>query len=274
MPNVVQCCPNSPITGGKNKAPSKYCINHADLERSRKRTHDSQQLDTATSSTADNEAITLLEYETFNTDFRQYTQDLPTNEDQTVHVGCKKAKDVIRVYNRTAGILAIVKPCGIIVDHCEMYTCESPSQVFTFMLRVFDNNWDHINYVGYDRACEFHPFLNNLAKKGNVAADLLLKEVDFLVDTFHCIRHKARTCMPLQNNPECRYHPGLDRFNAIRGVNTESAEQAFKWLNKFKHSVRRMTENRFKFYLWIVINNRNALTEKELMRRNLCTESV
>ena len=122
----------------------------------------------------------------------------------------------------------MVKPCGIIIDHTEMNMCESPSQVFVFLLRVCDGYWSHFNIIGYDCACEFEPFLQSLAKKGNVAADKLRSELTYLVDKFHCTKHKSKTCMPLENNPESKFHPGLTTFRNIHGVNTESAEQAFK----------------------------------------------
>ena len=72
--------------------------------------------------------------------------------------------------------------------------------------------------------------------------------------------------MPL-DNPECRFHPKLPKFADIAGVNTECAEQTFKWLNKFKLNTRRMTANRFKFYLWSVIEGRNAVIVKRLQRK-------
>ena len=210
MPKVIQCCPNSPITGGKHQKPSKFCRDHCHLDKTNGNLKRKQHFD-------DTE-ITIADYENMSTRMLQATTNLPTNDDTTVHVGCKKAKDVVRVYNRTAGILAISKPCGIIVDQCEMYTCESPSQVFAFLLRAYDDKWNHINYVGYDRACEFEPFLKNLAKKGNVGAEVLLQEIEYLVDTFHCIKHTARTCMPLENNPDCKYHPRLKKFENIKGA--------------------------------------------------------
>lgn len=65
--------------------------------------------------------------------------------------------------------------------------------------------------------------------------------------------------MPL-NNPECRYHPDLDRFKDIHGTNTECAEQAFNWLGRYKHVVKKMTEFKYKFYLWNVIRSHNIRT--------------
>ena len=63
--------------------------------------------------------------------------------------------------------MAIVRPCGIVIDWREMYTCESASQLFIQLLKIADEASSNVKYVGYDRACEFAPFLKNLRAKGN-----------------------------------------------------------------------------------------------------------
>ena len=35
-----------------------------------------------------------------------------------------------------------------------------------------------LKFVGYDRACDFHPFLMSLSKKGNIGAKILLDNVN------------------------------------------------------------------------------------------------
>ena len=80
-----------------------------------------------------------------------------------------------------------------------MFTCESPTQVFLFLLRTFVHDTDSVlrlRYLGYDRACDLKPFLVNQAKKGSAGAILLLERVKFLVDKFHCEKHTELTCMP------------------------------------------------------------------------------
>lgn len=65
-----------------------------------------------------------------------------------------------------------------------MYTCESCTQVYAFFLLTFGRTTDdlmRLKFVGYDRACDLHPFLSNLSKKGNVGAKILLDHVKFLV---------------------------------------------------------------------------------------------
>ena len=120
-----------------------------------------------------------------------------------------------------------------------------------------------LKFVGYDRACDLHPFLSNLSKKGNVGAKILLDHVKFLVDIFHVMKHKEQCCMP-PNNPKCRYHPHLETFKDIRGTNTESAEQSNRFLNRFKHMCKRMAEFKFKAFMWFVIETHNELIEERL----------
>lgn len=189
-------------------------------------------------------------------------QDLPDNEDTSVHVGCKKPKAVTRFYERSAGVMCLVRPCGIILHHAEMLTCESASQLFVQLLRLQCDTGAKLKYVGYDRACEFHPFLKNLSKKGNVGASLLLNSTQFLVDKFHIKGHTTPACDVLK--PECLYHPDLDKFKEIHGVNTECAEQCFAWLGKFKHCIKYMSQYKFKFFLQHVIASRNRRLEGKL----------
>lgn len=90
------------------------------------------------------------------------------NNDESVLVGCKKQTNIDRFYDRTAGVLAAVRPCGIAAAFCEMFTCESPSQVFFFICKSFGRaaeNFSRLKVLGYDRTCGFHPFLERLAKK-------------------------------------------------------------------------------------------------------------
>lgn len=164
------------------------------------------------------------------------------NNDESVLVGCKKQTNIDRFYDRTAGVLAAVRPCGIAAAFCEMFTCESPSQVFFFIFNSFGRaaeNFSRLKVLGYDRTCGFHPFLERLAKKGNLGAQLLLSKVKFLVDKFHCEKHTEATWFP-PDNPRCKYHPDLERFSEIRGTNTECAEQFFKWLGSFKYMCKKM----------------------------------
>ena len=165
------------------------------------------------------------------------------NDDESVLAGCKKRKNIDRFYDRTTGVLAAA--------FCEMFTCESPSQVFFFIFNSFGKaaeNLSRLKVLGYDRTCDFHPFLERLAKRGNLGAQLLLSKVKFLVDKFHREKHTEATCFT-PDNSRCKYHPDLERFSEIQGMNTECAEQFFKWLGSFKYMCKKMSCYRFVFFL-------------------------
>ena len=100
-------------------------------------------------------------------------------------------------------MLAFIKPCGIVVSMTEMFTAESLSQVFLFILTTYCketqsvDDFQRLRYVGYNRACQLHPYLKNQAKNGSAGAQILLGNVEFLVDKFHCGKHTSFSCMPL-----------------------------------------------------------------------------
>ena len=47
-----------------------------------------------------------------------------------------------KFYDRTAGVPALVRPCGVIVNTVEMYTCESPTQLYLFLIMTFARGHD------------------------------------------------------------------------------------------------------------------------------------
>ena len=184
--------------------------------------------------------------------------DLPDNDNSTLLTGCKK--HVNKYHNRTAGIFAAVRPCGVVVNFMEMYTCESPTQAYVFLWLTFGRSLEdlqRLKYCGYDRACDLHPFVQRMKRNGGLGAKILDDQVQFVVDKFHCVNHTEPCCMP-PNNPKCKYHPDLPKFSEIHGTNTECAEQAFNWLGRYKSVTRSMTEHKFNFYIWNMINSHNS----------------
>ena len=134
----------------------------------------------------------------------------------------------------------------------EMFTSESYTQVFLFLLRTFCsdvNDFKRLKYLGYDRACGLVPFLKNHAKNGSAGAKLLMENVQFLVDIFHVSKHAEEVCMP-PDDPNRLYHPHLAKFEEIRGVNTESCEQGFRRLNQYLELTRKMTQFKRNVLFW------------------------
>lgn len=248
LPVIFKCCPNSPQTGGKHQTPSKFCSLHENHE---------------------NEADLMQEL-TLPPEFQSSNSESAMVEDNNEE-GCKKAKNISLFFETTAGVLALIRPCGIVVNMTEMFTSESYTQVFLFLLRTFCHNVSslrRLRYLGYDRACGLVPFLKNQAKNGSAGAKVLLENVKFLVDIFHVSKHTEDVCMP-PDNPNCVYHPSLPQFDEIKGANTESCEQGFKRLNQYLELTRKMTQYKRNVLFWFVNEKFNLDLEKELKRKNL-----
>ena len=119
-------------------------------------------------------------------------------------------------------MLALIRLCGI-RQKC-MYTCESPTQVFLFLLRAFvrdANSVLRLRYLGYDRACDLKPFLMNQAKNGSAGAKLLL-------GSFTAISTLKRpVCLlKIQNVNRILSCPSLQRFmeQTLKVVSRVSAD--------------------------------------------------
>ena len=133
--NLVQCCSRSPVTGGRHQLSSKYCTIH-------------QHLNVATTSVLDDQLtlrvqipLQLLGIGSGSSQSQSVIGSLPNSDSDDLLVGCRKPKKVNRFYDRTAGVVAAVRPCGI-VNFSEMFTCESPTQMYIFLTFTFGHGRD------------------------------------------------------------------------------------------------------------------------------------
>ena len=72
--------------------------------------------------------------------------------------------------------------------------------------------------------------------------------------------------MPL-DNPRCKYNPKLDIFKDIHGTNTESCEQGFFRLNKYKHATKHMSQYKRMFFI-NEINHVFNCNRQQVLKRN------
>ena len=251
LPTIALGCYKSPITGGKSQAASKFCAEHQKTEGISFESPLPQQ---------------------FSKFERDQEKDLLPDDAAVIATalesGCRKKKNNL-FFETTAGMLALIRPCGIVVNMTEMFTSESATQVFLFILRTFcsdSSDMRRLRYLGYDRVCSFVPFLRNQAKNGSAGAKVLLENVQFLVDIFHVSKHTEAVCMP-PDNPECLYHPHLPKFDEIKDTNTESCEQGFRRLNEYFHLTRKMTVNRRNVLFWFVNEKFNEERENHLREK-------
>ena len=114
----------------------------------------------------------------------------------TSNEGCKKDLNVERFFSRTAGMIYLFRPCGISLSHCEMYTAESLTQVFSCLVNTFGTcpNNNELRSIVYDRSCDLDPFIQKLSLNGNHAAQNY-KDLIYIVDIFHVEKHSSPKCI-------------------------------------------------------------------------------
>ena len=89
---------------------------------------------------------------------------------------------------------------------------------------TYIENPGRIRWAGYDRACDLDPMLKRLSKSQEFAKTLY-SNIGFFVDTFHCNKHTEKFCRP--DSPDVRYHLMAERFETIRGTNSEICDKLF-----------------------------------------------
>ena len=240
--NTYNLCVRNPVRGNQHGKGSKFCKIHSNDKTG------------ATDSLLDIRPMT-----------RSMTKDIPVLV--TTGSSCKHDKNIDRFYERTAGIFYFFRPCGIRLGNYEMYTAEALSDIFKIFLDLFGKypSREELQGVVYDRACDFHPFLIRLAEEGNEEVSRYL-QLFFMVDIFHVNKHTQDKCVI--GNENCVYHPHLQKFDYVRGLNTEIAEQSFKEINMFKCSTRKMTYGKRMLFFKLVDHMHNLrITSKKLRKK-------
>ena len=156
---------------------------------------------------------------------------------------------------QSAGILALVASCGLVLMYGEMFGSESLSQVHLFLYTAFfRNQLPPPQVLAYDDACHLGMFLlNRLGRFGNsvVAWFLLVKEkVELCVDRYHWRNHTGAWCKR-NVNPQ-------RSTKLVKMTNTEAAEQTFGWLAKYKFLFKHMNKVRFNFCMLWLFHERNV----------------
>ena len=155
----------------------------------------------------------------------------------------------------TAGVLALVASCGLILKVKEMYGCEALKYVLDFMYEAY-----YVNHIprplvwAYDDACHLKKYLINRVNVGWFVR-WLITGVDgtfrsVFCDRFHYPNHKSDWCKANVNPAKCKV-PGFEKSN------TQAAEQCFAWLAGSKKQFRHMGEARFLFVMLRLAHLRN-----------------
>jgi hypothetical protein len=168
---------------------------------------------------------------------------------------CECLKDAhAAMKEQSAGVLALVASCGLILCYGEIFGSESLSQVHLFL---FDVHFRHMlpvpEVLAYDDACHLGMFLTNrMGRFGySLVAHLLLfvKKLELVCDRFHWRNHTGEWCKR-NVNPKNSTKLGPK-------TNTEAAENTFVWLSKYKFIFKHMNKARFNFTMLWLFHERN-----------------
>ena len=154
----------------------------------------------------------------------------------------------------TAGILAMVSSCGLILAASEIYGSESLTQVHLFLYQVFFlHGLEPPAVLAYDDACHLSMYLlNRLKRFGRSALAVFIlvhMKMKIVVDKFHWRNHTGKFCKENNNPYECPM---------IKGRRTERCEETFQWLSGGKHIYRHMNEAHFMFTMLRMMHHRNV----------------
>ena len=159
----------------------------------------------------------------------------------------KKIKDK-RERRHTVGIMVGTKPCGTVTLFDELYGSESLTQVYGMLVehisRLPESARNNMKNILYDDACHLKKFSENENRANKNEYTRFLANVPKHVDNFHFKNHVDPWCHKMCNPKDAR---------SLDGVNTESCEQTFKWVNKFT-SVKSMNESRFFLFFTVIFD--------------------
>lgn len=125
----------------------------------------------------------------------------------------------------TAGILALVASCGIILAATEIYGSESLTQVHLFLYQIFlIHRLPPPEVLCYDDACHLDMYLlNRLGKFGRSVLAVFLIQIHKIlikVDKFHWRNHTGKFC-ERNNNP-------YKKCPQLKKAYTERCEETFQ----------------------------------------------
>jgi len=183
--------------------------------------------------------------------------------------GCRGEDKITRFFDRTGGIIYIVRPCLIRLGRWEMYGAESLSQWAICFVDCFGENPppEVLSYILGDRVCGFQPYLKNLAKRGNKVMEFYSK-LKFILDTFHADKHVQPVCL---NDPTVgKFNPRLPMWAHMQGTNYEGAEQTFRFINRMKSTTNFMTFSKRLCFFLILDDEYNQMLEENMEKPDSC----
>eukprot|EP00111_Clytia_hemisphaerica_P005748 TCONS_00016667-protein len=171
-----------------------------------------------------------------------------TPDPSSLKCGTDKSKHIAK-NKKTAGVLVMAKPCGIVVNIKELFNCESISQVYGHLHDLLSQDeYQSINCIVYDDACHLLKYSKNPVRKDDTNTSKRIATLEMKIDRFHYRNHVDPWCRRVCN-PKTSDH--------LAGVNTETCEQLFSWFSKYAPMTKHMNRQRFIFLTLYLLHFHN-----------------
>ena len=151
-------------------------------------------------------------------------------------------------------------PCGVVLAWTKFAKSESPTNILDWLKEVYPSQEDRPAYICIDKAC----LVMKTAVIQRTPWEEWKQTTRFIVDSYHYINHKAtdQICRTWCNpSPQDGSAPNLvgERIDKdgntikVREFNTKACEQLNAWLGGFESILKRMTVNKFNWFLHVML---------------------
>ena len=162
---------------------------------------------------------------------------------------CGINKADVQPRRKYGGLLISTLPCGRVCGATPLAHAESLTQVYALMSSLHELSPDRLRFVFYDNACALARYARHPGRAQRTQAAVALSQLTYVLDSFHVANHSA--CL----DPNSSYHlPEVLRGQhpQLSGVNSQTAEQFFAWVDPFVRSVVGMTPAVFEVFLLLL----------------------
>lgn len=190
-------------------------------------------------------------------DFREAFQLDELAENFEVTDGCTVHRDEDDRENkrRTAGFMAVVSNCNIIIGWGESIRSEGMRRSVYHLLKILHLNGKLPQAAAYDSACTFVAYLKNqygLSIKPSPYIDELVQK-RYCIDRFHQRNHVRPEC---KSTLSCDYEHNKKYF---QDQNTQVCEQLFSHFTKIKSTLRSINWPYSNIFYSIIFHLRNCV---------------
>ncbi|CAF2830447.1 unnamed protein product [Rotaria sp. Silwood2] len=184
----------------------------------------------------------------------QLAEEFNDNDICTVH----RDNDDTEHKRRTAGFMAVVSNCNVIIGWGESVRAEGMRRSIYQLLKILHFNGQLPSAAAYDSACTFVAYLKNqygMSIKPSPYVDELISK-KYCIDRFHRRNHVRPECKTILS---CEHK---DNKQFFENQNTQVCEQLFAHFTKIKSTLRSITWPYSNMFYCIIFHLRNCFHTK------------